>query len=216
MVRARIVGCHVHHERTSSAAVKEVDRNTFGPAHIGRQKCASEVWSQVDCGAIDHGWSENTWHLDADVWLSVYKSSASDSRMEECRLTVANDCSVDNEGQQCLLVCCSVVRQQSSGVVVADGHVGRTRCKSRANSGREGKSSEKHACGDIQESGEYEMYLLWLGEASAAKCWCKRVVLMRDGEKKEKNKQGVGGRSFIWTGTGRAKAARCLPSLPSQ
>jgi hypothetical protein len=72
--------------------------------------------------------------------------------MGDSKLTVANDCSVDHESQQCLLVCGGVVRQQSGGVVVADGHVGRTLGNSRANSSREGKTSEKHACDDIQRS----------------------------------------------------------------
>jgi hypothetical protein len=49
------------------------------------------------------------------------------------------------------LVGCGVVRQQSSCVVVTDGHVGGTLCKSRANSSRDGQSSEKHACDDIRE-----------------------------------------------------------------
>jgi len=43
--------------------------------------------------------------------------------MEGIRRTVANDSSIDDEGQQGLLVCSSVVLQQRGGVVVADGSV---------------------------------------------------------------------------------------------
>jgi hypothetical protein len=69
--------------------------------------------------------------------------------LEGSRLTVANNGSVDDEGQQGHLVCSSIVLQQSSGVVVADGRVGRTLGKSRTNGSRDGKSLEKHACDDI-------------------------------------------------------------------
>jgi hypothetical protein len=60
--------------------------------------------------------------------------------------TVTNDGRVNDEGQQCHLVCSSVVHQQSSGVVIADGRVCWTLSNSGANGSRESKSSEKHAC----------------------------------------------------------------------
>lgn len=67
------------------------------------------------------------------------------------RLTVTNNGGVDDESQEGHLVCSSVVLQQSSGVVIADGSIGRTLSDSGANSSREGKSLEKHVCGDISK-----------------------------------------------------------------
>ena len=86
--------------------------------------------------------------------MRIYKPSARFSSEEDIRLTVANDSSVDDEGQQGLLVGSSVVLQQRGSVVVADGGVCGTLGEGRANSRREGKSSEKHACDDMQELGE--------------------------------------------------------------
>jgi hypothetical protein len=60
------------------------------------------------------------------------------------RLTVTNDSGVDNEGQKSLLVKSSVVLQQSSCVVVANGHIRRTLSDCTANSGGESKSLEEH------------------------------------------------------------------------
>jgi hypothetical protein len=59
-------------------------------------------------------------------------------------LTVTNDGGVDNKGQEKLLIGSSVVRQQSSGVVVADGHIRRTLSDDTANGGGDSKSLEKH------------------------------------------------------------------------
>ena len=60
------------------------------------------------------------------------------------RLTVSNDSSIDNEGQQSHLVGSSVVRQQSRSIVVADGHVGWSLSNSGANGGCNGKRLEEH------------------------------------------------------------------------
>lgn len=59
-------------------------------------------------------------------------------------LTVTNDSGVDNEGQESLLIESSVVLQQSSGVVVADGYIRRTLSDGTANSGSDSKSLEEH------------------------------------------------------------------------
>lgn len=56
------------------------------------------------------------------------------------------------------------------------------------------------------------MYLLWFGEASVANADAKWVVLVRDGERKEGNQQGMGERSFIWAGTKEQRGGRCHPS----
>ena len=61
------------------------------------------------------------------------------------RLTVTNDNSVDDEGQESLLVGSSVVLQQSSGVVVADRHISRSLSNGTANGGGgDSKCLEEH------------------------------------------------------------------------
>jgi hypothetical protein len=59
-------------------------------------------------------------------------------------LTVTNDSGVDDEGQESLLVGSSVVLQQSSSIVIADGHIRRTLSDSTANGGGDGQSLEEH------------------------------------------------------------------------
>jgi hypothetical protein len=59
-------------------------------------------------------------------------------------LTVTNNNSVDNKSQEKFLVSSSVVHQQSSGVVVADGHIRRTLSDSTANGGGDSKSLQEH------------------------------------------------------------------------
>ena len=58
--------------------------------------------------------------------------------------TVTNDGRVDDEGEQGLLVGSSVVLQQSCGVVVTDGGVGRALGDSKARSGRDSEKLEEH------------------------------------------------------------------------
>jgi hypothetical protein len=58
-------------------------------------------------------------------WVSAMHQRAPEGWVRR-RLTVSNDCSVDDESQQGHLVCSRVVLQQSRGVVVANRRVGGT------------------------------------------------------------------------------------------
>ena len=69
-------------------------------------QAAVEVGQQVDCFFVDCRWRKDSGQGVTDIWLSI----------------VANNDSVDEEGQQSVLVGRSVVLQQSRGVLVADGH----------------------------------------------------------------------------------------------
>jgi hypothetical protein len=61
-----------------------------------------------------------------------------------CEYTVADDGSVDHQRQEGLLVCGRVILQQSHGVVVADGDIGRTLSSSGADDSRNGERLEQH------------------------------------------------------------------------
>lgn len=58
--------------------------------------------------------------------------------------TVTNDGGVNDQSQKSLLVGSSVVLQQSSGVVVADGRVSRALSDGTGNRSSHSKSLEKH------------------------------------------------------------------------
>lgn len=104
---AHVVGGGVVHERSGTTTVEEVDGGAHAAASVGGGEHAVEVWGEVDALVLASSWSEDTGDLDADVWLGV----------------VTNDGSVDNEGQESLLVHGGVVLEQGGGVLVADGHV---------------------------------------------------------------------------------------------
>jgi hypothetical protein len=124
LVGRLIHGGHVLYERSSSTTIEEVDSTTDAAASVCGSKTAVEVWGEVDLGAVVHALGEDTWDLDADIWLGVCDASEKASRLQvEGEHTVTDDGSVDDESQESLLVGSSVVHQQSSGVVVADGHV---------------------------------------------------------------------------------------------
>jgi len=82
------IGWHILHERSSTSVVEEVDCNAARSSSVGRQKLAVKVWKQVDGGSIVHSWVENASYCDANVWLSI----------------VANQGSIDNQGQKSVLV----------------------------------------------------------------------------------------------------------------
>lgn len=129
LVRARAVGGHVHHERSSSATVEEVDGDTLVSATVGRGELAIEVWQEVDLSAIVGALGENTGDGDAHVRLGV----------------VSDNGSVDEEGQESVLVLASVVLEEGSGVVVAYGGIGRPLCERRHGGREDGKDGgDKH------------------------------------------------------------------------
>lgn len=107
LVGAHVVGGGVVHERSGTTTVEEVDGGTHAAASVGGGEHAVEVWGEVDALVLASSWSEDTGDLDADVWLGV----------------VTNDGSVDDEGQESLLVHGGVILEQGGGVLVADGHV---------------------------------------------------------------------------------------------
>lgn len=105
--RVGTVGWHVHHERSSTTVVKEVD-GTRRAASVGGGEVSVEVLEEVDALELASTWSQDTWNSDQGAWVGG---------------VVANDGSVDDQSQDGLLVGRVVLHQQSSGVVVANGLV---------------------------------------------------------------------------------------------
>ena len=64
--------------------------------------------------------------------------------MADAQRTVTDDGGVNDQSQKSLLVCSSVVLQQSRGVVVADGCVGRALSDGTGNRNSDSKSLEEH------------------------------------------------------------------------
>jgi hypothetical protein len=88
--------------------------------------------------------------------------------------TVSNNRSVDYEGQESHLIRGSVVLQQCSSIVVTNRHVGGTLGNSRANSGSDRDSLEKHS--------KYKVVLEWtVGLISG---WQYNKVLKCDEERR--------------------------------
>ena len=110
LVAGGVVGGHVLHEGSRTAAVKEALGDTGAAAVVGGGQAAGKVRSQVDHGAIVGTGGQNAGDGDADVGLGV----------------VANDGGVDHQRQEGLLVGGGVVLEQCRGVVVADGLAGGT------------------------------------------------------------------------------------------
>lgn len=110
LVRAGAVGWHVHHERSSTTVVKEVDGDSRVATTVRGGEASIEVRKEVDNSSVVCTLGKDTWDHDANVGLGV----------------VTNDGSVDEESQQGVLVGSSVVCQKSSGVVRADGLVRRS------------------------------------------------------------------------------------------
>ena len=73
--RAVCVGRHVHHERSGSTVVEEVDGDSHAPTPVRGCEGTGEVWEEVDSGAIVLALGKNTCDGDADVWLSVCNAS---------------------------------------------------------------------------------------------------------------------------------------------
>lgn len=143
--RAVGVGWHVLLERSSSTIVEEVDRDTNGTTSVCGSESTGEVWDEVDSGAVEGTVGvEDTWDGDTDVGGGVLCRSVSFRRESAGPTYVTNDGSVDNQGEEGLLVGSGVVLQQSSGVVVAHGLVGWALGDSEGRSGGDGKSLEKH------------------------------------------------------------------------
>ncbi len=65
------IGRHVHHERSSSTIIKEVDRNTHWATIVCRKECTGEVWQKVDLSPVIGTLCEDTWDSNADVWLGI-------------------------------------------------------------------------------------------------------------------------------------------------
>jgi len=123
LVGACASGGHVHHERSSTTIVKEVDRNTLVTATVAGGEATVEVREEVDLSSVVGTLCEDTRDGDADVGLSV----------------VANDGGVDEKSQESKLVLASVVLEKCGSVVATDGLIGRSLGECR-DSGR--KTSE--------------------------------------------------------------------------
>lgn len=128
MVRVGAICRLVHHQRNGTAVVEEVDGNTGIASVVGGSKATVEVWQEVDGGAVEGAGREDTWNLDANVWLGV----------------VANDGGVDDESQEGVLVGRIVLLEEGGGVVVTDGGVGRALGDNGAKGSEESKSFELH------------------------------------------------------------------------
>lgn len=97
LVGLLVVGGLVLHEGLSGTTVKEVDGDTLVTTSVGGGKVASEVGEQVDLLALDLALSQDTGNLDADIGHGV----------------VADDNSVDDEGQEGSLVLSSDLLEKS-------------------------------------------------------------------------------------------------------
>jgi hypothetical protein len=106
LVGGSAVGRHVHGERDGTTIVKEVDGDTGAATTVGGGKTTVEVGEEVDLSAHVGTLGKNTGD-GVHVGLGV----------------VTNDNSVDEESQEGQLVGTGVLLEESSGVLVADGHV---------------------------------------------------------------------------------------------
>lgn len=132
MGRRGAVGRHVHHERDRSSIVEEVDDGARATALVGGGKATVKVGKKVDHGAVVHSLVQDAVDGDADIGLGV----------------VADDGSVDEEGQQGVLRRGIVDLEQGGGVVVTDGLIGRALSGGGASKGEGGER------GTLEEHGE--------------------------------------------------------------
>ncbi len=103
--RVRGVRWHIHHQGSGSSSVKEVDIGGLVIA-VGGLQAAVEVRQQVDRFAIQGGGCKYARQGNTDIGLGV----------------VANDDSIDKEGQEGILIGSSVILEKGSRVLVADRH----------------------------------------------------------------------------------------------
>lgn len=165
MVGGSVVGRHVGHQRGSSTTIKEANGHTRHTTLVCGSESTVEVWEQVDLGSIPGTSSKNTGNGDTNIWFGVYDLKRQDDgspNLQVERLTVTNDSSVDKESQKSHLICSSVVLQQSSSVVIADGYVGWALSDGRAKGSCESKSLQKHGCDIKIASSESEKDFLEL------------------------------------------------------
>jgi len=112
-------------ERSGTSTVEEVEGDTGATTAVGGVEGTSEVRSEVDTGVVTSAGGEDTSDGDTDVGLGV----------------VADGDSVDDQGEESLLVGGGVVLQEGSGVVVADGHIGRALGRGAGSKGKSARNS---------------------------------------------------------------------------
>lgn len=133
LVGRSAVGGLVHHERNGTTIVEEVDGDTRAATTVGRGKATVEVRQEVDLSAVVGALGKDT-RDSVHVGLGV----------------VTNNNSVDEEGQQGQLVGASVLLEQSSGVLVTDGHVlGHSRSSNGSKAGNESGGTHSERVMDV-------------------------------------------------------------------
>jgi hypothetical protein len=130
--RGRIVCRLVLHQRRSATAIKEAGLHSFASASICGCHCPVKVWKKLDRRAIKLAGGKDTGNFDADIWGRVYLpiwavvSKINMLKVEagaESILTIADDDSVHEKGQEGKLVLGRVFFEEGSRVVIADGSV---------------------------------------------------------------------------------------------
>jgi len=118
-------GERVVHEGSSSSTVEEVEGDTLAATAVGGVEGAGEVGGEVDASEVTSAGGEDTGDGDANVGLGV----------------VSNGDSVDDEGQDGLLVGGGVLLEEGTSVVVADGDIARTLGSSAGSKGKSARNS---------------------------------------------------------------------------
>ncbi len=116
-------------QRSGASTVEEVYRDAGAAAAVGGLEGTVEEGQQVDLCAIKGSFGEDSRYNDANIWLCVCEVSLLASSRGQAwgspgrSLTVTDDNSVYESGQQSQLVCSCVVLEKRSCVIITNGCV---------------------------------------------------------------------------------------------